>query len=178
MVAGGDDHGNQCRHGRRALRIIAISCGVREKPTVSRHPHPRHPGGRHQANGLSHSLGDGGRRLPRSRVEPRSRGSCRVRPEPRPPSPASNGIDSRIQPGPGSRPAPPCSPSGTGSAVCWSPAVSRPYRSCPPCRASLPSHALTVGEAPPPATRSKFVRHTGRWRDRVYICKLPRWARR
>ena len=56
----------------------------------------------------------------------------------------------------------PCHPSthcGTGSAACWLPAVSRPSRSCLPHRASLPGHALKVGEAPPPATRSISVRH-------------------
>ncbi len=49
---------------------------------------------------------------------------------------------------------PPSRPCGTESAAWWSPAVSQPYRSCRPHRASLPGYSLKVDEAPPPATRS------------------------
>ena len=62
-------------------------------------------------------------------------------------------------PDPESCPYPPLTPSSAGSEVCSLPAAARPCRSCPPHRASLPIHALKIDEAPPPATRSKLVRH-------------------
>ena len=63
------------------------------------------------------------------------------------------------RPDPKSCSCPPSMPCRTGCAARWLPAVSRPCRSCLPHRASLPGHALKVGEAPPPATRSNLVRH-------------------